>query len=548
MRKNNLLLLLFGLFGILFLINIISATITVTSPVSYSNFSGSNLISFNVSYVNGTDFTDSKNATFYYNLSGVWTSIGTASVCSNTATSSSCNASLNISSLTDGRYSINATLANSTTVLGASVLTTNVIFDKTPPAVSFSGITNAVNNGNYSGIIMLNVSASDAVIGMSSVYFNITYANGTQVNFTQASVLGNYYNISLNTSTFYDGLYNVTVYANDSLNNLNNSQSIQFIMDNTVPTVSLSCTPATANRGDNMTCTCTGVDATSGISSGSFSDTNPDDSLTGAFTSAPHVISFLTYNTGTFTSSCTVFDSSGNSATTTDTYTVILTSITPSTSSSSTSTTTTNATTTQTNEEVPTTTVQSFDTITPDSPVTMTNFSTDAVKQIQIEVSQNATNVKIQIDKYNSKPAAVLADKPNSYGYLHINAQNLTSLTKAVMTIQVNKTWVSANNLTQNDISLFRYNDSLNQWDELTTTFTSEDANYYYYEIQLNHFSYFAIASNKLSVASSATSSSTPTTSNDYLIWILAGIVIVAIIFVVIKFIQRGKNKKSLGY
>ncbi|VVB83122.1 Uncharacterised protein [uncultured archaeon] len=542
-RKNIFSLLIVFLFAI-FSINFISSAITVVSPANYSNFTGAfgPLVFFNVSYINGTDFTDATNVTFYYNLSGAWTKIGSSSptlVCSRFpgAVLESCNVSLNLSGLTDGVYSINATLANASTtasgvysylLAGATGfgVTTNIMFDSTPPTVNFSGITNTVNNGNYSGMKHPNVSVSNWPAGISSVYFNVTYANGTQVSFIKAlSTTAPYYNITLNTSTLYDGLYNLTVYANDTLNNLNKSQSIQITVDNTVPTVSLNCTPVNANRGQSVTCTCSGGFGVSGISTGTFSDTgNPDDSTVETFTAASFVRTFTSSNTGTFTPSCSVTSNAGLGASTTTTYAVILTSSNPSTTSSPGSTTTTTP-------AVPVTTTQAFNTITPSSPVTMSNFGTDTVKQIQIEVSQTASNVNVQVDRYDSKPAAVLVDKSDSYKYLHVDTQNLTGkLSKATMTIQVNKTWVSGKGLAKEEVALYRYDESTNVWNLLPTTFSTEDSTYYTYNVVLDHFSYFAIAPNKAQVTTPApTTASTGFLGLPYWAWIAIVVVLIII-------------------
>jgi len=542
-RKNIFSLLVVGLFLILS-INFVSSAITVVSPANYSNFSGAfgPLVFFNVSYINGTDFTDATNVTFYYNLTGVWTKIGSATPalgCSKAVAGSleSCNVSLNLSGLTDGFYSINATLANLSTVGTAGAnnyllygatgfgVATKIMFDSTPPNVSFSGITNTINNGNYSGIKHANVTVNDALIGLSSVYFNVTYANGTQISFTKAlSTTAPYYNITLNTSTLYDGLYNLTVYANDTLNNLNKSQSIQITVDNSVPTATLACTPVNANRGQSVTCTCSGGFGVSGVSTGTFTDTgNPDDTTIGTFTASTFTRTFTSSNTGTFTPSCTVTSNAGISVTATTTYAVILTSSNPSTNSGSTTTTT---------PAIPVTTTQAFTTITPSTPVTMSNFGTDTVKQIQIEVSQTATNANVQVDRYTSKPAAVLVDKTDSYSYLHIITQNLTDkLSKATMTIQVNKTWVSGKGLAKGEVALYRYDESTNVWSLLPTTFSSEDSNYYTYNVVLDHFSYFAIAPNKAAVTQNP--SPTPNAKGEFLglsYWAWVAIVVVILI------------------
>ena len=269
-----LLLALFIFFYILFSLIPVNAAITVISPANYTNNTGTAI--FNVSYINGTDFTDAKNATFYYNLSGTWTVIGSTTACSNGATFASCNATLNISSLTDGIYNINATLKNDTNSFNATIIHYGIIFDsKAPNVTSYS---NTVNKGNYSGTILLNVSCVDNVIGVNNVYFNITYPNGTQLNFTRASnPSGTDYNISLITTGFLDGNYNITAFANDTLNNLNRSERIQVTFDNTPPNVSsFSNTVNTGNYSGTIVLNATISDKTLDISNVYFNITYPN--------------------------------------------------------------------------------------------------------------------------------------------------------------------------------------------------------------------------------------------------------------------------------
>lgn len=287
--RKKYLLRIFSLIIFLTLIFSIDAAITIVAPANNTNFTGAfgPLRTFNVSYINGTDFTDATNATFYYNLSGIWTKIGSTLICKGAPSGSpaSCNASLNISGLTNGRYSINATLSNTTTgssntnASGASVITINITFDSTPPNVSFAFQNNTINNGNYSGIIILNVSANDPLMGIGSVYFNITNSTNKQVNFTKASGSGSYYNLTLNTSKFPDGKYNITVYANDSLlNNLNNSEIIQVTFDNTPPIIFPSNISLPSgdyyNYSGTILLNTTVIDSTSGVSSVLFNITN----------------------------------------------------------------------------------------------------------------------------------------------------------------------------------------------------------------------------------------------------------------------------------
>ena len=68
-----------------------------------------------------------------------------------------------------------------------------------------------------------------------------------------------------------------------------------------------------------------------------------------------------------------------------------------------------------------------------------------------------------------------------------------SKLSSATITIQVEKSWVSSNGLERDDIGLSKFNEDLEVWNELPTTFMSEDDTYYYYDSVLTSFSYFAI-------------------------------------------------------
>ncbi len=155
----------------------------------------------------------------------------------------------------------------------------------------------------------MNVSVFDALAGVRVVKLNITNGTGEQNATYTATKEGttNQYSVSVATTGFKDGNYTVTVYANDTTNggNLNNSaRATEIKFDNTPPTVTVSCTPSPVISGNTITCTCARSDATSGVNTVVFTP-NPSTS-----------------STGTFTSSCTVTDLAGNSATGSTTYIV----------------------------------------------------------------------------------------------------------------------------------------------------------------------------------------------------------------------------------
>ena len=155
---------------------------------------------------------------------------------------------INFTGLSDGVYYYNATI-NDTYNNRNSTTTRIITVDTTPPNVSAP--VNPVAYGNYSGTFVLNVSINDVTSNVSTVFFNVTNSTGTQnATFTASNHAGNFWNVSMNTAGFADGVYNVTVFANDSANNLNNSIKISRVtFDNTISTISYG--NGTENDGIN---------------------------------------------------------------------------------------------------------------------------------------------------------------------------------------------------------------------------------------------------------------------------------------------------------
>lgn len=280
----------------------------IDSPASYTNFSANFIINvtFNSSKSGGVRFFQnpgslsallnySQNTSCYINMSGKWSKIGTVvaggatgkiknttayKLERNWTTSSTQRLSVGVdlSNITDGRgYAINCTLGNTTqfSLMNITNLSRGITIDDTIPAITITNPT-PTSGHNYSeahgGLMVVNATIIDAGVNMSrgSVFFNFTKAK-VQIATVRARREGvrNYYsNSTINTTTLADGIYNITVYANDSLNNLNNSFTSYrrtIYIDNTAPSLTITCTPVTPDEGQATTCTCTGRDATVGM-------------------------------------------------------------------------------------------------------------------------------------------------------------------------------------------------------------------------------------------------------------------------------------------
>ncbi|MEK6914197.1 MAG: hypothetical protein AABW83_00955 [Nanoarchaeota archaeon] len=312
--------------------------VNVTIPFDFAFPSNSNK-----STLNSTGKDTNYNQVYFYNLSVSnvhhilsWNGTNlTSSVNMNAANASCCNVSsgvylvANFSVATPGVYNLSIFYQFNNSATSNRTNITILVNDSTKPDTveiwSSSSVVDLNRSGeNISGSIVINVSVQDNgnITGLGNardithVFFNITNSSGSQngtliaSNVTGQSWNEIYWNVTLNTAQFPDGQYNITIWANDSYNNLNNSKIITNVtVDNKAPTGSVSCSPATVNSGDTVTCTCSPTDGTGTVSGINTSATT--------ITANPS-----TANTGTFTETCSFKDMAGNSGTASGSYTV----------------------------------------------------------------------------------------------------------------------------------------------------------------------------------------------------------------------------------
>jgi len=216
--------------------------------------------------------------------------------------------SFNASASTPGDYNFSVVTTNSSGTSTSNISIT--INDTTVPEVQEANFSSPVTSGNYSGTLVLNVSIIDNGV-LDTVFFNITNSSGQQnATSTASNPSGNVWNASIDTSGFPDGVYNITVFANDTYNNLNNSARVHSLkFDNTNPSPTASCSPSSVSTGATFPCSCSASDATSDVQTTSSSSTSPENTGTPA-------------TAGTFTYTCSATDYAGNTASSTASYTV----------------------------------------------------------------------------------------------------------------------------------------------------------------------------------------------------------------------------------
>lgn len=316
--------------------NVTDVNITVPSSFTYTSFNGTNAGGTNL-FLNGT--SASGLVMQWRNNTGTDVSRGliNGSALGTLAGGGIKNFWFNASAATPGIYNVTVEVKNATGLYNTNL--TVRINDTTRPVVFVGNIT-VVDRVNVSGILVLNVSVFDNSI-INAVLFNISNSSGEiiLVNSTNSSAITGgssvYWNSTIDTRNYADGVYNLTILANDTYGSgvLNNSAVIQLTFDNTDPTGSITCDPNPVDRGDVTTCTCSAQDALSGVNSTST-------------TASPS-----TTQTGTFDIECVATDIAGNVAIIEGEYSVEGSSSRSGTGGSSSSTTTSTVSWTRTEDK-----------------------------------------------------------------------------------------------------------------------------------------------------------------------------------------------------
>ena len=190
-----------------------------------------------------------------------------------------------------------------------------------------------------------------------------------------------------------------------------------------------------------------------------------------------------------------------------------------------------------------------YNKIIPGEAAIIKDFDTETgVKQIRIEVNNEVQNVKITVTKYEATPAEVSVEKSGKvYQYLQINAQNIaTDLDKATVQFRVEKLWTSNNSLDKNDISVYKFDKNAERWNELQTMFSSEDSQYYYYDVEMDDFSYFAISAKSVVSGEVPAGGAGEKIINLPWFWILIFVIAIAIAIVIWKLVRKGKENFSI--
>jgi len=428
---------------------------------------------FSINWTNetaGTDGTQDTSYAVYFYVDDVYY-FGNQSH-NDSENASGGNAGFMFSNLTEGNYTFTIEAQNETGSAGYTNSTNiSIYIDRTAPVIDLRNsngtqFLNATFKQQNTSTLTMNISVIDALSGETGSVCLVDI-NGTNQTVPVSNKWCN--STLINLTGVADGNVTIKVYVNDTVNITGLNNSFVVFVDATVPSATSSCTPSTpTDSGEQVTCTCSGTDSGTGV----------DTSLTTAD-------SVRTADTaGSFTYDCSVTDNAGNSDTATGTY---LVSGGGGTSSSGGGGGGGGGTTKST----------TFTKITPGKVSIFKNFNPETgVKEIQIQVNNEAQNVKVTVTKYDNKPAAVSVEKTGKvYQYIQIAATNLeTSLNKVTVQFKVEKSWISSNGLDKDKISVFKFNEDSNKWDELSTVYSGSDDTYEFFDVELTSFSFFAIS------------------------------------------------------
>ncbi len=133
-----------------------------------------------------------------------------------------------------------------------------------------------------------------------------------------------------------------------------------------------------------------------------------------------------------------------------------------------------------------------------DKPILFRIYSdseTSGIVEIQVYPISEVKDVELVSKKLKGKPRNVKKAPGVVYKYHEINAVKLMAkdIEKAVISLRVEQSWLSSNNLDKNTLVLSRYNEETRSWEDLQTKLVNENKKFAFYEAESPGFSVFAI-------------------------------------------------------
>jgi len=173
--------------------------------------------------------------------------------------------------------------------------------------------------------------------------------------------------------------------------------------------------------------------------------------------------------------------------------------------------------------------IHAWTSITPDKVTTMIiNHKDIGITKINFKVKNKVSNIQIKVEYIKNNPVKKKCTG-KVYQHIQINKEGIEDINIENITInfKVNKTWVYNKNFSSDNIYLNRYFED--DWEKLSTNFTEEDNDYYFYEAETSGFSFFAISGHQYIEDDLEEDSETLIPDTQY--WIIVVVVILLIIF-----------------
>lgn len=327
------------------------------------------------------------------------------------------------------------------------------------------------NAGNQTfNVSVVNASVQDKVDTVLLMFDN---ASGTGFNVSLVAVdRGQFYTGSYDVTTLAEGDHVVTVFSNDSRRNINKTETITFTVDTTDPTVEVTCSPSSVNKGAEVQCSCKGDDGGSGVKSTTFTGTLPSTSSVGTQES----------------DSCTVGDHAGNNVTGTGTFTV--TSSGGSGGSGGGSSGGVSSGVTGQFEKKVWTSILAGET----ASVEIANGAI-GVTEISFPVTKTVHGPWISVKKRDTLPSSTDDFDGDVYSIIDITkgiSLKDDAMGTVTLSFKVENSWFNDNpDVKRSQVALYRYADDA--WTQLTTTLGETDGTYTHYVATTPGFSIFVI-------------------------------------------------------
>lgn len=280
----------------------------LSQPANNSNYSGGSIVTFEV---NATDDRNLDNVTLYvYNPDDT---LNHTNFTNWNGTSNTTTFTFNFTG--DGIYLWNALVFDNGTLSDWAVnrtlnISTAGVVDNINPNVT---INQPLNQTYTTTTIDFNVTALDET-AINRVRYSI---NGGDDNFTMTNNSGSPNDFNATNTTMSQGSHTVTYYANDSSNNLNNSETVTFFIDTLLDTISYVTpteTDDTYQSRNNISINITATDNGAGLQNITLRLYNGSNSFVANFTSttSPAFANFTSLADGQYYFNGTATDTLNN--------------------------------------------------------------------------------------------------------------------------------------------------------------------------------------------------------------------------------------------